>query len=484
MAIVNSGIKRSPSLEGRVLTIMDTLEKDFVESLKPFSTEGSNTFAGLGGSGQVSPNQGQVAGAYLPTAGGQMIGPISFYAQLQTIASDHINITKETGDYTSYLIVDAEGVSVTDQIKFIDGAEKSQQILIIRGIIGQTITIVHDSSGVGTTSNIITPNAANFALQGDKTIVLFLDSADNHWHFLADGVYKDIYDRIASGGSGADRQLSNLISPTLINQALVPVNDGLLDLGGPFNYWDDVWCKTVKLRNTGLISTSDPMICADTLNGVRINFVSTSTFQLYRSGNKFIEMDNTVWKPIPDNSIDLGIDSTNRFKNGYFRGLMKSATATIENSLLVNSTFSVTSGVFAVNVPTTADIFAAVLTLHASTIAIGNISSDDIKFNGRMATSLIPKTAGLYDIGSVTNQLRDGYFVGTLHTETIECDGPLDMSGGGVNDDIILGGANFLQVGSTVSSASSGSRTLPSNPAGFLRFKTPGGAIVSVPYYN
>ena len=47
-------------------------------------------------------------------------------------------------------------------------------------------------------------------------------------------------------------------------------------------------------------------------------------------------------------------------------------------------------------------------------VTLGNASSDDIMFNGRAASHLVPKTDSTYDLGSVSNRWANIY-TGDLH---------------------------------------------------------------------
>ena len=44
--------------------------------------------------------------------------------------------------------------------------------------------------------------------------------------------------------------------------------------------------------------------------------------------------------------------------------------------------------------------------------------------------------------------------------------------------------AAFIQFGGTVSSATGGAATLPSNPVGFVTATLPNGTVVRIPYYS
>ena len=44
--------------------------------------------------------------------------------------------------------------------------------------------------------------------------------------------------------------------------------------------------------------------------------------------------------------------------------------------------------------------------------------------------------------------------------------------------------AAFIQFGGTVSSATGGAATLPSNPVGFVTATLPNGTVVKIPYYS
>ena len=91
--------------------------------------------------GAASPDHENVAQGFLKTAGDTMIGPIAYFPNSTTIASDAIDIGETTDKHTSYIIIDAEGAGTTDDLATITGAKHSGQMLYIQAVSTDTITI-------------------------------------------------------------------------------------------------------------------------------------------------------------------------------------------------------------------------------------------------------------------------------------------------------------------------------------------------------
>jgi len=139
-------------------------------------TSGGVSFTSGAGAGS---NKGQSDTNFLPTAGGTMIGPIAFFPRLITIASDAIDISKTTDNFTSRVILSPASGS-TDDLVTITGAEHNGQLLFIQGI--QTDTITLKNSG-----NIETIDGNDFDIVDDDIILFQFDVTDNKWQQVTTG---------------------------------------------------------------------------------------------------------------------------------------------------------------------------------------------------------------------------------------------------------------------------------------------------------
>ena len=139
----------------------------------------SNIGVAFSAGGGADSQAGQNSSAFLPTAGGTMIGPIAFFPQLMTISSGAIDIGKNTENFTSRVILTPESGS-TDDLVTITGAEHNGQLLFIQGI--QTDTLTLKNSG-----NIETIDGNDFDIVDDDIIIFQFDVTDNKWQQVTVG---------------------------------------------------------------------------------------------------------------------------------------------------------------------------------------------------------------------------------------------------------------------------------------------------------
>tara|TARA_R110000803_G_scaffold94839_1_gene162580 strand:+ start:30 stop:1904 length:1875 start_codon:yes stop_codon:yes gene_type:complete len=200
----SSGIRKLRTTQDRAIDVLREQEQEFIQNLKPGGSEkGGFGLVGLGDTGLGSPRP---AGNYLATTGDTMMGPIAYNPTTVSIASNAIDIGLSSEKSSTYVILD----SATTDLITITGAQFSGQDLILQGKTGSTITV--KNSG-----NIITPDGADWDINGLAMIRMIYDEASTKWR---------IYSTVGSGGAGggANTALSNLTSPTSVNQSLV-MND-------------------------------------------------------------------------------------------------------------------------------------------------------------------------------------------------------------------------------------------------------------------
>jgi hypothetical protein len=191
-------------------SINDTLDAN-KERKKQFGRERAaftniSGVAATAGSGVNATTNNVVQVTTLPTGGGTMMGPIAFYPKLQFLntGSTTLDISKATDtSYSSRVIVSGQSNAAT--ISTISGAAHAGQILFLQAASAQTITI-------NETGNISIPGSTtSYVMTANEIILLQYDSTTTKWITITLG---------GGAGSDANTTLSNLTSPTAINQDL------------------------------------------------------------------------------------------------------------------------------------------------------------------------------------------------------------------------------------------------------------------------
>lgn len=352
-----SGTREARSQEIRLEEITQREEENFIKSLFP---AGEDSLGGLGSGGGDFPSQGQQGqGDFLPVAGGTMLGAIAFYPKLIEIADGHIDIGKEIGQFTSRVILNAEGAPTTDNIVAILNAEHAGQFLVIQGTTGETITIkdvssaetawatstvysagdevsnggsiyvchtghtssASDEPGVGANwedfwykGNLMTVDGNNFSLVGEDNLIFMFDSVSNTWRQITTG---------AQGiTSGANKELSNL-NVTSINEHLIP--QAGKNLGDAGNLWSSLYANHLRLGTAGTLLGSENMIIADATNGIEINVPSGDIVRFYENAvagpwisSAVLDMSSFNTN-IKSGGLELYDFTTDPITNGEFR---------------------------------------------------------------------------------------------------------------------------------------------------------------------
>ena len=188
---VNSGFRKDISVSQRLVDLISKSQDDIIEGMKSTDNispvqysdglSGSSSFTG-GGSGGGSAS-------YLPTTGGLMTGAIAFQPKLTRIINGKIDISREHGVFSSRIIVSPENYVGDDTLNRIDNKVYNGQMLILQGILGNTITIAHDETGRGAgTRNIRTVDGESFKLKDNSIIFLIFDSVSNQWAMVSNTV--------------------------------------------------------------------------------------------------------------------------------------------------------------------------------------------------------------------------------------------------------------------------------------------------------
>ena len=335
----------------------------------------TNTVTGVGvtfaGGAGASSNQGQSDAAYLPTAGGTMIGPVAFFPRLITIASDAIDISKNTDNFSGRVVITSQS-GTADDLSTITGAEHAGQLLILQGIITHTITIKH---AVG---NIRSATGSDIVLSGNDNILMVFDAIANEWTNLS-----PVADT-TGGSGGANTALSNLIA-TSINQALISDTDSTYDLGSSTLSWNDAFLDKIRFTNQDTIVVNAWNIARDTSDNLEINVPTGDAINFAVNGVTIFDIDAnnmTGNNIILSNVLTLNDNTSDPSSNGQFA----------RNSVDVK----VFSGGAVRNF---SDIGAA----GGANVNLSNLAADAVALN----THLEPSASNLRDLGQGDKDFRD-----------------------------------------------------------------------------
>jgi len=138
----------------------------------------------------------------------------------------------------------------------------------------------------------------------------------------------------AAGGSGANTTLSNLVSPTDINQSLIP--DGTFDLGTATDTWDDLFVTRISEIQSITFSPNDHSI-TDIGSAALVIDTGSGSLRLENSGFTFAEFAPLFTTLTTARDSNLGVfftlfhDSTSPV-NGDFSFLAFSANDSATNT--------------------------------------------------------------------------------------------------------------------------------------------------------
>jgi hypothetical protein len=117
---------------------------------------------------------------------------------------------------------------------------------------------------------------------------------------------------------------------------------------------------------------------------------------------------------IPDGvTRDLG-DFVRQWRNIHSTGIIFS------DEIQLIGDFDQVSGSF--DVGGNATFTGSVFSINSTTINLGNSSSDNINFNGRLDTHIIPDDDNRYDLGEPGREFRSGFFDGVVQTDSLQVD--------------------------------------------------------------
>lgn len=261
---------------------------------------------------------------YLKTQGDTMIGPIAFFPTTQAIVSEELDIAPPlTGGInraSTYVIASFASPAT---LSLISGASFSGQLLYLEVPANSTLTIEDFSSNVG--GNIITADGNDLVVTTPVTanpqIVTFLFDVTQAPNGNQGGwvVVGNSAATAGGGGTGANQFLSNLLSPTAINQDLLFSATGF-DIGDTTNPVEDIFTQRVRLQ-TGTITVNVPNLTANVGGDMLLNVDTNQNFIFHEAGVQTFSMSDTILSgPTfnPTLSIAINDSATSPGVNGVF----------------------------------------------------------------------------------------------------------------------------------------------------------------------
>ena len=118
---------------------------------------------------------------------------------------------------------------------------------------GSNSLVMQPDKDITTRAVLHTPTDAVFTTNGQ----IWYDLSENKFKGRENGVTVDL---VGGAGSGANTFLSNLTSPTAINEDILPGVTGTLHLGGVSNIWDDLFTEEVRFFTGGTIGNRNAIM--------------------------------------------------------------------------------------------------------------------------------------------------------------------------------------------------------------------------------
>ena len=340
----NSKAARRKGLADVVKDIQNKQKRDSGTSRQNFSGLGSADFggvtssasSGVGSTNSITSHSSTNMDGVLQTVGDTMIGPISFYLKSATVANGVINVSKGEA-YSSRVIVTGQSAAA-DDLEVILGATHAGQILFFQPIqaitlqsylktatawasgtsysVGDVVLyssqrytcyVAHTSSGsilpTDTTkwyrNNIRVTGATERIVAIDEIVLLQYDSTDSVWTVISGG----------GGSSGANQSLSNLTSPTAINQDLNMGTNSISNAGAiTSSSADPADTGFIRMGNGELLAwEASPAHTTDgyiTYNGLE-RFQFNATIVPDVSGGQTIGVSGMEWGTVYAQSLDI-----------------------------------------------------------------------------------------------------------------------------------------------------------------------------------
>ena len=247
--------------------------------------------------------------ARLATQGDTMIGPLALEYSIVTIGTvnstpNSIDVGISSANYNSILnVFPASGA--TGQLDYIYGDQFPYQILIL-----QSIHDVSYSINITNNGNIITLTGSTMTLSGRDMWIFMFDPGLNAWRQITAG-------RLSVGSGGANTTLSNLTSPTAINQNLIPAllgpNPTSFSLGTSNAPWNSIFGLTLTLYQDLSILTTNFQLFINSNPGdhsiiYQYTGINGTSFGHEFKVNGSYTFSSYVWANVSNTNLLPGID--------------------------------------------------------------------------------------------------------------------------------------------------------------------------------
>ena len=329
---------------------------------------------------------------------------------------------------------------------------------------------------------IFNPNTTNAGVNvgliiGDPSATnnadLWYNSSTNKLRTKENGFNVDVI------SGGANTTLSNLVSPTNVNQDLLPnqATGGNLGSTTANKEWFNLFTRRVTFPVATSLGSSDYTFGrATTPARVQYNVPTGAIHQFTINGNQEMKLDNValtlagVNLAMENNDItDLDIANF----TGPTGDVVKGRIATFGDNFQIISDRGPNGGALQFNI--NASPFMEI-------IGTSGNESLDMLFNPiKKAERIQLQTSGntLIDIFNSAGSLIVDVATGENYSFQVNSANTMTIDGTDVNIPL----TKFLDISENISSATAGSATLPSNPNGFIKIKV-GGIERRVPFYN
>ena len=362
-------------------------------------------------SGGIS-NSPAAAGNFLRKEGDFMIGGFGLHPILVTVDAGVIDARLAAvvggvaqSNFSSRLIVNGEG-GVDDDVDQILSEKLPGMMMVIQGITDQTLTIKNLAKGGGD-EDIRTPDGLDFLVVGEQNLTLIYDAINNEWAFM-DGAIADV---------GANKTLSNLVSPVAFNQHFTPNADNILDIASSAKRIRDVFTHDLRIGSLGA-GVGGARQVYGTSSGVRFN--TPSALKFFWDFNNLVKFDmssSSFTGPniILSDTLTINDSSGDPIANGQLRrnvndlkvqtgGVVKNFTQMAELDKVQNWTAIQT-------------FIASITNINSAIINIGDAVTDKVNFTARVGTDFDPFADNANDLGGASQRWQDLFLGRTIDLE-------------------------------------------------------------------
>jgi hypothetical protein len=220
---------------------------------------------------------------------------------------------------------------------------------------------------------------------------------------------------VSGPGSSTDTAIARfngLTGKIIQNTAGVTINaSNNVVTSGSFSVKDGAGIEVAAIRNTGAITGSNALLTGNlSVNGTGINTIST-TFNFVDTTATTLNLARGA------TTLTAGAPGGSTTFQGNLTGSnVLASTLTVTNGATFGGGFGSTGLTINPlgNVATNGTLLVEGATTLSGSVILGDATGDDLTFNGYAASSLVPKTTNLYDLGTPDLRWRNMY-TGDLH---------------------------------------------------------------------